>query len=247
MQPCVIFGIPSYDNRVCYEFFGSMLDTERLLTCQQISHGYIGLGGDQFIARVRNKLATQFLRDYPEGTDLFFLDDDIGWPAEKIVEFLKRPEDIVAGIYPKRQDKSDFPVEFAADPDGGALIERNGLIKALAAPAGFMRIRRHVLERMAPAAGVFHEREPDGRQATYYDIFRTGVVNEEFSGEDFLFCQNARLAGFEIWVDPNIDFTHRGTKAWSGNLSLHLRTFHKQARSDASQPMETIGAAAHKD
>lgn len=235
---CVVFATPCYDYRVCYEFLKSSLETEWALNARGIARGYIGRGGDQFIAKVRNKIVTEFLKNYPMATHLFFLDDDIGWPALKVVEFLDRPEDILAGIYPKKQETRDFPVELEADAETGALVERGGLIKARGVPTGFMRIKRHVLEKLAEAAGTFLEQDANGEWGEYYEIFRCGVLNGEFTGEDYLFCQNAMAVGFEIWVDPDIQFTHRGGKKWSDNLSLHLDTFRDKARLASQQLKE---------
>lgn len=232
----VLFATPSYDHRVSYEFFKSSIETEWALTAAGIAHGYIGRGGDQFIAKVRNKLTTEFLVQYPMGTDLFFIDDDVGWPAAKVIEFLNRPEDIVAGIYPKKQETLDFPVELEADKATGKLIERNGLIRATGVPTGFMRIKRHVLEELVKHCGQFHELDADGTKRYHYALFRTGISEDgEFNGEDWTFCQNARAAGFEIWVDPNIPFTHRGNKLWSANLADHLDVFRSKGEAAAQE------------
>lgn len=227
---CVIFATPCYDHRVCYEFLKSSLETEWALNARGIARGYIGRGGDQFIAKVRNKIVTEFLKNYPMATHLFFLDDDIGWPPGKVIEFLDRPEDIIAGIYPKKQENRDFPVELEADAFSGSLVERDGLVKARGVPTGFMRIKRRVLEKMAEVSGTFREMDADGTWGEYYEIFRCGVMNGEFNGEDYIFCQNAMAMGFEIWVDPNIPFTHRGNKKWADNLSLHLDVFREKAK-----------------
>lgn len=226
---CVVFGTPCLSHSVVYEFFRSALETEWMLNAKGYARGYIARGGDQFIAKARNKIASEFLKNYPMATDLFFLDDDISWPPAKVIEFLERPEDIIAGIYPKKQEDRDFPVQLEADAINGTLIERNGLVKALGVPTGFMRIKRRVLETLAASAGTFKEMDADGIWYEHYEIFRCGVMNGEFHGEDYIFCQNAMAAGFEIWVDPNIDFTHRGTRKWKDNLSLHLDVFRQKA------------------
>lgn len=237
---CVIFGTPTYDHRVCYEFHRSALETEWALNAKGWARGYIGRGGDQFIAKARNKIATEFLQSYPMATHLFFIDDDVGWPAHKVIEFLSRPEDIIAGIYPKKQDDRDFPVELEADATTGELIEKDGLIKARAVPTGFMCIRRRVLEKLAEQAGIFREYEIGAGKREFYNIFRTGVMNEEFNGEDYLMCLNATALGFEIWVDPNIEFTHRGQRKWTDNLSLHLDVFREKARLAAQKIKEPV-------
>lgn len=235
---CVIFGTPCYDHRVCYEFLRSSLETEWALNARGWARGYIGRGGDQFIAKARNKIVSEFLQNYPMATHLFFLDDDISWPAKKAIEFLERDLDIIAGVYPKKQEQRDFPVELEADKTTGALVEVNGLVKARAVPTGFMCIKRRVLEALAEQSGIFRETEADGIQKEFYNIFRTGVMNEEFNGEDYLFCMNAQALGFDIWVDPDIEFTHRGNKKWSDTLALHLDVFREKGKVAAQKLKE---------
>jgi hypothetical protein len=38
----------------------------------------------------------------------------------------------------------------------------------------------------------------------------------EYWGEDFFFAQRWRQMGGSCWIDPNIRFTHRGSKTWDG-------------------------------
>jgi len=226
---CVIFATPSLDHRVCLEFMRSTLETEWLLAEKQIPHGYLVRGGDCFVAKVRNKLAWEFLTKYPMGSHLFFLDDDIGWSAHKVVEFIERDLPIVAGVYPKKSDEPDWPVEIAADPETGVLIEKDGLVRAHGIPGGFLCIRRDVLEALAVSAPRFKDLELDGSIVEYPAIFNTGIGPDGwFWGEDYVFAKNAAAAGYEIWVDPNIAFTHRGNKKWTGTLSDSLNRFRER-------------------
>ena len=237
----VVFGTPTLDSRVSLEFLHSMLSTTWLLMQEAIPHGYINRGGDCFVAKVRSKIAAEFLSDYPDATDFFFLDDDIGWPAEKVLEFLRRPEDVVAGIYPKKQDKEDWPVQLAADADKRELIERDGLFLAYMAPTGFMRIKRRVLERVAEVAPRFHDQETDGTKE-WPMMFCTGIGPDGFFwGEDYSFSRLVAQLGFEIWVDPDINFSHRGHKVWKGNIKTAMPKFRKMVK---SSKLKVVGMEA---
>jgi hypothetical protein len=44
-----------------------------------------------------------------------------------------------------------------------------------------------------------------------YCFFDTEVYDGEFWGEDYVFCRRVREAGFDIYVDPLIEFDHAGT------------------------------------
>lgn len=229
-QHCVVFATPTYDHRVTLEYLRSLTETEWALASAHILHGYVYQGGDQFIAKVRNKLVWRFLTHFPMATDLFFLDDDVGWPADKVIEFIHRPEDIVAGIYPKKSEMVDFPVELACDGATGELIERDGLYQALGIPMGFTRIKRHVLEKLAKHAQTFKDQEIDGNPGEYPGIFETGIGSDGWWwGEDHTFCRKWLDLGGSIWVDPSISFAHRGHRKWEARLSDHLDTFRDRA------------------
>jgi hypothetical protein len=95
----------------------------------------------------------------------------------------------------------------------------SGLFKALRVPTGFLRIKRHVLEKMAAVSHKYTQVMPDGSKATIAEIFRMGCYGSEFWwGEDFDWCNQWREMGGEIWVDPTIEFTHSGRKQWKARL-----------------------------
>lgn len=237
-QQLALFAVPSLSHTVTLDFLRSWTATTGLLKDAGIAHGIVDRGGDCFVAKVRNKLAQQFL-DGP-WTDLFFLDDDLGWPAQKALEFLtERTEPIVAGIYPKRSDDLDWGVGLEADADTGELITDQGLYLATFAATGFMRIKREVIETLANDVPRFRDIEMGGRTADYPLIFESGLDSDGWwCGEDVAFCRKARAAGYPIWVDPDIAFRHRGGKTWNGTLAGHLDTFRTRAKLAAMEHKE---------
>lgn len=224
----VVFATPSLDHKVSLDFLNSVLDVRLLLAQRSIPHAFLQIGGDCFVAKARNKLATWFLRNHPEATDLFFLDDDIGFPAQKVIDFLERDVDFLAGIYPKKTDRLDFPVTLASNGIG-ELIERNGLIQAHAVSAGFLRMRRDVVERLAQSSTIFKD-SIGGSAEEFYNIFETGRGADGFFwGEDYTLCQKWASMGGEIWVDPDVAFKHRGQKSWTASLTDSLAGYREQA------------------
>lgn len=212
-----VFAVPSLAHAVCMEFFGSYIATSQLLQAQGVTHTFIPVNGDAYLAHARNRLVHRFLTDWPQGTDLFFLDDDIGWEPEAVLRLLNDPEDVVAGVYPKKQDKLEFPVVLDKDAEGHVIISKSGLYKALRVPTGFLRIRRHVLETMAARAKTYRVERPEGTE-TIAEVFRMGVYDGLWWGEDFDWCNQWRDMGGDIWVDAQIMFTHSGRKQWSARL-----------------------------
>lgn len=217
MQP--VFAIPCVSHSVTVEFFHSFMASSQLLAKAGILHNVINVNGDCYLASARNRLVHKFLTEFPDGTDLFFLDDDIGWTdPEAIPRLLLDDVDVVAGVYPKKQETLEFPVVM--DESRGHLIQTDsGLFKALRVPTGFLRIRRHVLETMALRCTTYTQGLPDGGSAKIAEIFRMGTYGTDlWWGEDFDWCNRWRDMGGEIWVDPTIEFTHSGRKQWKARL-----------------------------
>ena len=227
--PAVAFATPSLNHSVAMEFLTSMLQTDWLLQARNYNRVYLNHCGDQFIAKARNKLMNDFLVNHPDVDNLFFIDDDLGWPAAKVLEFCERDEDILCGVYPKKSEEPDWPVVVAGTD--GALEEKDGLIRCVRGPTGFMRIKRRVIEALLPHAPPFLDIDLKGETIQTPGWFASGVAPDGwFWTEDYIFCENATRMGFEIWMDPDIDFTHRGNKAWKGNVTTTLPTFRERAK-----------------
>ena len=214
---CVIFGVPCYSHTVSLGFWLSTLQLEGLLCQHGIAHGLIPLKGDPYLAKARNHIVTLFLDDFTPGTDLFFLDDDVSFPAEAVLRLLNHPADIVAGVYPHKNEIGTWPAEIASRD--GRLIQKDGAYLANLAPTGFMRIKRHVLERMAKDADTYPDRDATGRERRFYNIFECGYARGpgEWWGEDFAFIAKARGLGFDPYIVADIDFGHQGMREWTGN------------------------------
>ena len=255
-KPFLFIGTPTFERRPCIEYIVSMMDTKARLDAAGIDYYLSMLGGWPYLFDVRNRLTAQFLSDHPRATDLLFIDDDIGWPAQKVLDFIHRPEDIVCGVYPKKLDSLEFPVTLKLDDN--KFTQHEGLYLAHLAPTGFMRVKRHVMERLAQKAARYPETRANGETRLVWNIFENRVVDLameklrktdlstltrdeaiahlkrslmvtvprdvcEFWGEDYWFVQRWRDMGGSVWVDPEGEFTHRGSKAWKANFGDSVR------------------------
>ncbi len=79
-------------------------------------------------------------------------------------------------------------------------------------PAGFLLLKRCVLEKMIIVHSDTYYKPKDESMPDGYCLFNTEVRGQEFWGEDYVFCRKAREAGFDIWVDPLIEFDHAGVR-----------------------------------
>lgn len=168
----------------------------------------------------RNSLVREFLKS--SCTDLVFIDADVGWRDDELIKLLSYDRDIVAGVYPKKTDKTEFPVFLKR---GELRAEADGLLEVERVPTGFLRIRRGVLEALAEKAAKFSSNEHKAGDPPYPLIFErmnNTTDGRRWSG-DYAFCNKAKALGFRIFVDPEMHFSHSGVKAWTGCLGDHLR------------------------
>lgn len=225
----VVIATPMLDGAVPLEFLFSMLKTQSLAMCHGIEVDFVTLVGDQFLAKGRNYLLGQFMA-IPEATHLFFIDSDQGWNPEAFVRMVLDPREIVAGVVPKKKDEIEFNNPMLDTDEEHNVFVENGLFRASQIGTGFMRIARTAIEKMIAAYPNLYA-PGDGSGPMHYEIFEAGVIDEglqrRFWGEDLYFCRKWCALGEKIWIDPDIDFTHVGRKAWKGNFLGYLRAHAK--------------------
>ena len=190
------------------EYASSLCETAIRLTQAGVGVIHCVAPGNPFLDMARNGLVEQFMKT--EATDLLFIDADVGWDAKTVTRVLSYPQEIVGGLVPKRDHKSDSTYHMNAIT-GHISVE--GLFESIELPTAFVRIKRSGIERMK-AAGFGADDKP---------FFKIGSKKEDF-GEDIYFCRRWTELGQKIWVDSDITFTHRGGKAWRGNFFDHCVT-----------------------
>lgn len=207
-------------------FVASLFDAVSALAAAGIQADLCTEVGNCHVDDARNSLVRQFLLS--DCTDLVFIDADVGFRASDLVKLARYDRDVVAGVYPKKQDDEEFPVacapgvELWAEPDGCVVKGIVGL------PTGFMRVRRHVLETMVEA---FKPRSFAGAGSKPGDPLYTIIFEREihagkrYSG-DYNFCRRWVALGGELAVDPHMAFVHEGSKQWVGDLASYWRRAH---------------------
>ena len=81
-------------------------------------------------------------------------------------------------------------------------VIQDGLFQTLEIPTAFLRIKRSAFDKLSKP------------------YFKIGSNPGDF-GEDIYFCRRWVETGNYLWIDSDINFTHRGGKAWKGNFYEH--------------------------
>lgn len=203
----VFIATPSYTGDVCGEYSSSLCETAIRLTQARIGVYHAILPGNPFLDMARNELVAKFLST--DATDLLWIDADVGWDAKVITRVLSYPQEVVGGMVPKRDAKSDSVYHQNAIT---GVMSPEGLFQTFELPTAFMRVKRSAFEkwdRLNPGVPYFglgpspHSHNPKDK------------------GEDIWFCREWAHLGEFCWVDSDINFAHHGRKAWKGNFFEH--------------------------
>jgi len=167
-----------------------------------------------YLCQVRNILADAFLKS--DCTDLVFIDDDVSFAPEALLKLVSTSHPLVAGIYRKKVDRIEWPVNLIAPVS----VDEQGCTLAALLPTGFMKINRRVFD-------VLRDRVPHYKSELFGDLvayFMTGIRNGVFWGEDVAFCQAWRMTGGELHalLDVTLGHTDMKGRTYRGNLAEYL-------------------------
>lgn len=208
MNVKLFIATPAFEGKTHVPFTVSFAETILLCARNHIQVEYRIVTSGSLLCAERNRLIKSFLES--ECTHMLCIDSDLGWPAQAVIEMLKKNVDFIAGVYPARLEKS-FLFRPSHNPNGSIVTDpEKGLLKMEYIPAGFMLLNRNVLLNMIERTPERRFEPKDKRNPDGHALFNTEIYEGEFWGEDYVFCRLAREAGFDIWVDPMIQFNHGG-------------------------------------
>jgi len=204
----VFLGTPAYDGKIHWTTVQGLIGTAH--TCAKANVGICMdvIPHDAFIGKARNMIAHRFLKSGMN--DLLFIDADIGFEPQSVVDLCKAAPDIVMGLYMMKTDRPRYPA-LMTNPIFRHPTDMR-LIKVLYGPTGFMRIRRRVFEKMMEEFP--EEYYIDGEAGKVDDLFPHGRYDHRFTGEDIKFCERAVRCGFNLWAMQGIPLRHFGEKSW---------------------------------
>lgn len=211
----VMLAVPTYSGDVMAECVTGLFGALHELLKIGVTSDFLIESGNCHVDDTRNSVVREFLKSDCE--DLIFIDADVGFKASDVARLVSYDRDIVGGVYPKKEDELSFPVLA----EGELWADEDGLVEVLGLPTGFLRIRRKVLEVLRDGAVSFIGQ--NGEPEPYHVIFERRIeAGKRWSG-DYAFCRKARDAGFKLYADPEMSFSHTGNKSWRGALGDYWR------------------------
>jgi len=215
----IVIATPSLDGNVSAHYAAALVRSAGLLRQQGIRCEVEFEIGNSLIADARNKLVARFLAG--AATDLVFIDADIAWKPEDLARLLAHGHPVVAGVYQRKsRAKVDFTVKFGPT----ITMTADKLLPVERVGTGFLRLRRDCLQALVaanPALKLKNPQQPG--DPNFYALFDTSIVDGQYVGEDFSFCDRWRALGGQVLVDPAIELAHHGAGVYDEPLMKYLQ------------------------
>lgn len=244
---CPIIMTPSHDGKVFTNYLTSLINLQTAYHQVGIPFEFYLMQGESLITRARNNCVAHFLKN-KKWTHLFWIDSDIGFRPEAALRLLLSDHDVVAGIYPLKQDQwpekglpknmteAEFTAYYCKYPVNAEANERNevhlkitndGFIEVTEAPTGFMLIKRSVFEKMIkayPELAYSLDGQASTNEQLHYRFFDVMVhpINKRYYSEDYGFCYLWNQLGGKIYIDAHSSLSHQGSKLYKSNFAESL-------------------------
>lgn len=213
----VFLAVPSYGG-TCSGFTYSIFGSKEALIDAGIQSSLEIFDGNCHIDDARNRLVRDFLET--DCTDFVFLDADLRFDPCDLLELVLADKDVIAGTYPLKQESEDYPVRFFP---GEIASDKHGHIEVESVPTGFLKIRRHVLEKLYKSVPKFKVKADSVSRLKLPLIFERTMEGDTRWGGDYEFCRKWRKTGGKIYLIPEMFFGHEGSYEWKGSVANYLR------------------------
>lgn len=190
MQPRICLGIPSGD--MVHGRF--MLDTLALvLHSKDLNIDTINYRSSRITGN-RNGIVEAAYRY--QATHVMFIDADMTFPRNGLLELLRHDKDIVCATATKREEGENGPIGLPLTLGEATTNKRLIQMKFVGMP--FMLIKMGVFDKLAKP------------------YFAEPIIDGELVPEDDYFCKTALEAGFDIWCDLalSMQMGHMGVKEY---------------------------------
>jgi hypothetical protein len=216
----LMIGLPAYDHKVGLKMAISLMRLGQQVMEHGIHIQVSSICGCSVVTRARNMIAHEFLKS--DCDHLMFIDSDMTFEPDSVIRLLAFNQDkpIIGGAYEARKEGKVYILSLEGDADN-IYMDPMGLVKARRIATGFMMIRRDVLEKLAELHPEWRHKDINS-DAILHSFFDFKVTPDGYIGEDFLFCDRAREAGFSVWIDPTIELGHMGIHEFKSSFGKEI-------------------------
>lgn len=181
-------------------------------------HGTVFEVGCPYISHAR---ATCLRKALTAGADaVIFIDDDLSWQPDALLQLLLIEDDVVAGTYRFKREPEEYMGCLVTDDDGFPVGRADGCLEAHSIPAGMLKVTRTGVNRFMRAWPELVYGEPC---MPTVDLFNHGAHAGTWWGEDYAFARRWREKCGKVWLLPDLDIAHHAAdQAYPGNFHRFL-------------------------
>lgn len=214
----IIIATPSMDGKV--ESLYTLSLHYSTLACLQndIQLVPIFVLYDSLVQRARNdlfKMCYNAMQKDAEITDMIFIDADMGWKPEHIMQLISCDKDIIGGTARKKNPYAEEYVIKIKETDN-ILVVKDNLIEVSGLGTGFLKVSRKAVMELYESTICKEYKQGDIVSKMIFDI---GIEEDgQLISEDISFCNKLKQLGYSLYLDPFITCDHVGTMTFSGDL-----------------------------
>ena len=202
----ILIGTPAYNSQVHIDYVNSLFD----LFKYNVQFTTMFIGNESLITRGRNTIISYF-HNNKEFTHLLFLDADIKIAGVNIVRLLQHNKDVIGAPVPlkgfnKQTGKFVYNVgNLLGEEDNLAITDKIGTAVLLLS----RKVVNDLINNSDSYTGSTLTRGTENNFLNY-DVFKVGVINDEYYSEDYFMCKKAQELGYKMYVDTSIPIVHTG-------------------------------------
>jgi hypothetical protein len=194
------------------------------------------------IAESRNFLLTRWF-DKTDATHLLFIDADMGFPAQLVLDMVDFGQPVVGVVYPKRQvnieriagaSAAGEPIQRAIAKGHSYILRKKRGLSIASPHRGFMQvgcgagvflIARTAVETMLKKMPDLSDPKAKTNSPLAANLdrliraFEPLRIDDALLSEDFSFCHRWNLCGGQVWVNTAHPIEHIGLHRFSGRYA----------------------------
>ena len=210
-------GIPCYGGMVSEPTMTSFLRFVLLAQQAGLNWSLDTMVNESLVTRARNNLMAKMMTN-KQATHFMFIDADIRFQPESILQMIAYDKEVIGGLYPKKA----LPVSYVINLKPETKIQGD-IFTVDTMGTGFLLFKRSVYEKLIAAhpeckyvddVGLGKQYEP-----MMYSIFDCKIDERgHYLSEDWLFCRRWQVLGGEIWAHSKVLLNHVGHYEYAGDL-----------------------------
>lgn len=211
-------GMPCYGGMVSEPTMTSLLRFILVATKVGLNWSLDTMVNESLVTRARNNLMAKMMSN-TNATHFMFIDADIRFQPEGILQMIAYDKDVIGGLYPKKS----LPINYVINLKPQTKVQGD-IFTVDTMGTGFIMFKREVYEKLIAAhpetkyvddVGLGKQFEP-----MMYSIFDVQIDEKgHYLSEDWLFCRRWQALGGEIWAHSKVLLNHVGHYEYQGDLS----------------------------